>query len=41
MGKANKTAIAILVGVNGDCIDACIFRRSNHPNSDFASVGNQ
>jgi hypothetical protein len=41
MGKADETAITVLVGVDGDRVNPCIFRGSNHPNSDFTSVGNE
>ena len=41
MGKADETAIAVLVGVDGNRVNSGVFRGSNDPNSDFTSVGNQ
>jgi hypothetical protein len=41
MSEADKSAVAILVGVDGDRDNPCVFGCSNDPNSDFTSVGNK
>jgi hypothetical protein len=41
MSEADKSAIAILVRVNSNRVNPGVFGRSNDPNSDFTSVGNE
>jgi len=38
MREANEASIPVLVRINGDSVDASVFRCTNHSNCDFTSV---
>jgi len=38
MREANEASIPVLVRIDGDSVDASVFRCTNHSNCDFTSV---
>jgi hypothetical protein len=41
MSESNKPSVSVLVGIDSNGVDPCVFGRSNHANSNFAPVGDQ
>jgi len=41
VSKTSKSSVAILIGIDGNCVDSRVLSRPNNPNRDFSTVGNK
>jgi hypothetical protein len=41
VSKPSESGVAILIGIDGNCVDSRVLSCTNNPNRNFSTVGNQ